>query len=90
MESDDATPKAADGSVPQTVVIDLGKKSKKAIKRLKRGSIPSEVEQAIQQVRAALPDADKGKQIVPILLIYGRKRKRASLPLPFSPLNLLR
>jgi len=41
---------------------------------------------------ARLTDGDKGKQLVPVVIIYGQKRKRVELPsFPFSPrLNLLR
>ena len=96
MQQDDAH-KAADqnASVPTPVIVDLGKKSKKAIRRLKRGTgrISAEVDEAIHQVRLRLNDEDQNKQIIPILLIFERKRRRASVslpPMPFSPLNLFR
>jgi hypothetical protein len=80
-------------SVP-VVVVDLGTKSKKAIDNLKggKGRIMDEVEEAIERVRSHLPVADQNKQILPIVLIYRRKRRqRVTLPaLPFPPLNLLR
>lgn len=93
MEEEHVTVKTAEHSVshPTPVIVDLGKKSKKAIKKLKKGEgpLPLEVEEAIHQVGLRL--AGSGKHIVPVVVIYGRKRKRTGLPsLPFSPLNLLR
>lgn len=95
MEQDHVAPKTADqsASVPAHVIVDLGKKSKKAIKKLKRGKgpLPLEVEEAIHKAVLHLFEGDKDKQIVPVVVIYGQKRKRVSLPsLPFSPLNLFR
>lgn len=91
-----APPKASEdtATVTRPVIVDLGRKTKKAIKNLKRGTGDTmlEVEAAIRQVRLHhLSDADKNKQAIPIVLIYERKRKRLSAPsLPFSPFNLLR
>jgi hypothetical protein len=99
MERDETSTKAADKTadhsapIPAPVIVDLGNKSKKAIKKLKRGSgkLMYEVEDAIEQVRSRLPDTDKGKQIIPVLVIYRQKRKRAKMPsMPFSPLSLFR
>lgn len=78
------------------VIVDLGKESKKNIRRLKRGTgkLMDEVDDAIDQVRAHLSDADKNKAILPVVVIYQRKRSsRGSdyLPsMPFNPLNMFR
>jgi hypothetical protein len=95
METANAPLKASDETLPLTrpVIVDLGKKTKKSIKNLKRGTGDTmlEVEAAIRHVRARFSDADKNKPVIPIVLIYERKRKRLSVPsLPFSPFNLLR
>ncbi len=95
MERDDITTRSNENSVPipPPVIVDLGNKSKKAIKKLKRGTgkLMNEVEDAIEQVRLRLPESDRNKQIIPVLVIYGRKRKRGGLPpLPLSPLSLFR
>jgi hypothetical protein len=95
MDPTSAAPRNTDQNVPSPppVIVELGTKSKKAINNLKRGTgrIMDEVEEAIEQVRSRLPDADRNKQILPIVLIYRRKRRRVALPpLPFSPLNLFR
>lgn len=76
--------------VPSPVIVDLGSRSKKAINRLKNGEgkLMTEVALAIEQVRTSLPDSDKNKQIIPVLIIYKRKRSRGgSGTLPFFPLN---
>lgn len=78
------------------VIVDLGKKSKKAIKNLKRGTGDTtlEVQAAIRQARLYLSDADKDKAIVPIVLIYERKATSKSVDLPLfrvpTPFDLLR
>lgn len=65
------------GSKP--VVVDLGKKKKKYIKRLKKGHgrLMDEVNIAIEAVKkeGAL---DKNKQIVPLIFIYRKKEKKNS------------
>ena len=75
--------------VPPPVIVDLGSRSKKAIKKLKngQGKLMTEVALAIEQVRASLPDADKNKQIVPVLIVYRKKGKRGVSG--FSPLSAL-
>jgi hypothetical protein len=82
--------------IPAPVIVDLGAKSKKAINKLKcgDGKLMNEVEQAVELVRSNLDDHDKNKQIIPVLVIYRKKRKRGSFPCSplsaFSPLNFLR
>jgi hypothetical protein len=98
MEKANPTPKIGDPPiirVPAPVIVDLGNKKKKAINKLKngQGKLMIEVEQAVEQVRAGLPDSDKDKQIIPVLVIYRKKRKRKCGPFPLSPLaplNFLR
>jgi hypothetical protein len=86
------------GASTVPVIVDLGKKSRKAIKNLKRGTGDTmlEVEAAIRQVRLLLADADKGKPIVPIVIIYERKQDLRDADLspfrfpPVSPFDLFR
>jgi hypothetical protein len=94
----DASPRGTDeaGSSTRPVIVDLGKKTRKAIKKLKRGTGDTmlEVEAAIREARQYLSDADKNKPTIPIVLIYERRRGRKRvnvplLPLP-SPFNLFR
>ena len=84
--------------IPRPVVVDIGSKSKKAIKRLKngKGKLMADVHRAVEEVHALLPDDDKKKQIIPVLVICKKKKKKGRrlgglLPFsPFSPFNCLR
>lgn len=73
------------------VVVNLGKKTKKAIKKLKKGEgkMVEEVQLAMDEVRARLPEADKAKQLVPVVMFVERKFAKKS-KLPFSPLSFIR
>ncbi len=64
------------------IVVSLGKKKKKTIKRLKRGKGPamSEVNDVIAQVYANLGDHADGKLIVPVVMIYKAKQRRRRSP----------
>ena len=74
------------------IVVDLGKKTKKSIKKLKKGSgkMVEEIQAAMDEVRARLPEADKQKVVVPVVMFVERKIKKASSKFPFSPLSLLK
>jgi hypothetical protein len=81
------------GGISPIVVLDQGRASKKSIRQLKEGCgrLVAEVEMAVEQARAQLSDEDRLKPIVPVVLIYKKKRRKSSLPLsPLNPLNLLR
>ena len=60
------------------IVLDLGKVKRKQIKRLKQGTGPllDEVHEAIASVRDELADEAEGKELVPVVLLYERKRKK--------------
>lgn len=72
------------------VIVDLGKKTKKSIRRMKDGSgkLLAEVEQVLEQVRAQMPEADRQKVLVPVVMFVERKFKKSKFP--FSPLSMLR
>ncbi len=62
------------------IIIDLGKKKRRTLKSLRRGRgrLMDEVEQTVQEVRAGLsPEDAVGKELVPIVIIYKKKRKRS-------------
>ena len=86
----DKTDETASARIPAPVIVDFGSTSKKKINRLKDGQGPlmREVEDAIEQVRASLPDSAKNKQIIPVLVIYKKKQKRGGV-FPRSPLSAL-
>jgi hypothetical protein len=74
------------------VIVDLGKRKRKAIKDLKngRGYLMEEVDQAVSRARSSLPDAEQNKPVVPVVILYRKKRKRrGGRSFPFSPLNPL-
>jgi Family of unknown function (DUF6200) len=80
--------------IPAPVIVDLGSRKKKAIKRLKngRGKLMSEVALAIEQVRGGLSDGDQGRQIVPVVIIYKKKKKKGKGGkgmMSLNPLNAL-
>jgi hypothetical protein len=73
------------------ILIDLGSRSKKAIKELKRGEGPllEEVEDALEEVRQSLGEQYKGN-LLPVLVIYRQKQKPEAGAFPFiSPFSLL-
>ncbi len=63
-------------SVP--IVVDLGKVKRKQVKRLKQGTGPllDEVHEAVSSVHQELGDDAEGKELVPVVLLYERKRKK--------------
>ena len=76
------------------VIVDLGKRKRRAIRDLKngRGYLMSEVDQAVSRARSALPDAEQNKPVVPVVILYRKKRRRRGGgrgSVPFSPLNPL-
>jgi hypothetical protein len=95
MDSTDAAGKTGEhsGHRLRPVIVDLGKKTRKAIRNLKRGTGTTmlEVEEVINRVRQRLPEGERNRSILPVVIIYQRKRRRLRVPsLPFSPFNLLR
>jgi len=61
------------------IIIDLGKKRRKAIKDLKRGRgrLMDEVAQTVEEVRTGLaPEEAKDKEFIPIVMVYRRKQKK--------------
>jgi hypothetical protein len=68
--------------VTTPIIVSLGKKKKKAIKRLKRGKGPAmdEVMDVVEQVQANLGDQAGGKVIVPIVVLFKQKQRRFRSP----------
>lgn len=64
-------------SEQEPIVVDLGKARKKAIKSLKKGEgkLLSEVQLALQELRAKQDPALANKDIVPIIFVYKQKAK---------------
>lgn len=74
--------------VAAPVFVELGKKRRKQIKKLKKGGGPlyKEVADVIDQVRAELGDDITGKMLLPVVIIYRRKRRRSrtNIGTPFT------
>jgi hypothetical protein len=64
------------------VIVDLGKRPKKRIKKLRRGegALPAKVEAAIREAKSRL-GADKA--ILPVVIVYEKKARRTLRGLPF-------
>jgi len=60
------------------IILDLGKKKRRALKDLKRGRgrLIDDVEQSLEEIRASLGSELEGKQLVPIVIVYKRKDKK--------------
>jgi hypothetical protein len=65
------------------IVVDLGKQSRKRIKDLKRGKgkLPAEALETATQVRQSFGDEATGKEFVPIIVVYTKKRTTNRLPM---------
>jgi ribosomal protein L7/L12 len=76
--SDNIQEKAAPAEITTPIIVSLGKKKKKVIKRLKRGkgAAMDEVLDVVEQVQANLGDDAAGKVIVPVVVIYRQKMRR--------------
>ena len=69
-------PQAAE--VTQPIIINLGKKRRKHIKRLKKGKgkLWDEVLDVLEEVEASMGEDAEGKTIVPVVMVYRQKSKR--------------
>lgn len=68
------------------VIVDLGKTKKKHVKRLKkgRGRLMEEVLDVLDEVAEQLGEELEGKTLVPIVMVYEKKRKKKrKITLPF-------
>jgi hypothetical protein len=69
------------------IVIDLGKARRKAVKELMRGrgALLEDIGEALAQVRAGLGADASGKRLLPIVVVYRKRRagRFLKLPLPF-------
>ncbi len=79
---------AAPASSLDPVVVDLGKKSRKQIRNLKKGKgkLVRDVAAVLDEVRANGGAELAGKELVPIVIVYRRKpKRRGSSWLPLLP-----
>jgi len=71
-------------AVTPPIVLDLGKTSRKKIKRLKKGRGPllEDVQAAVAQVQEQLGAENSGKQIVPVVVLYRKRPRKTPRCLP--------
>ena len=64
--------------VTAPIIVNLGKKKRKVIKRLKsgKGRAMDEVLDVVDQVQANLGAQAEGKVLVPVVIIYRQKQRR--------------
>lgn len=64
------------GRVP--IVVDLGQASRKKIRQLVegRGPLTEDVSEAVSQVREQLGPEAADKELVPVVIVYSRKRRK--------------
>lgn len=60
------------------IVVDRGAASPKRIRNLKSGTgkLKEEVQQVVAQIRTQLGTEAENKELVPIVVVYARKKKR--------------
>lgn len=66
-------------TVNAPIILDLGKTSRKNIRQLSQGGgkLAGDVQDALNEVSASLGEQGEGKQLIPVVLVYQRKRKKA-------------
>ncbi len=64
--------------VTTPILVELGKQKPKQIKALKRGEgkLMNEVAEVLEEVAVNLGDEVEGKTLVPVILVYEKKRKK--------------
>ena len=68
-----------------TIVLDMGSTSRKKIRKLKKkgaGPLVDEAHAAIEETRQQLGGAADGTTLVPVVLLYRKKRSKKSIALP--------
>ena len=80
-ETRDPQAEPADGDdktveITPPIIVDLGKQRSKRIKALERGrgKLMDEVTDVLAQVHTSLGDEAEGKTLVPIIVLYERKK----------------
>ena len=60
------------------IVLDVGRASRRNIRQLSSGGgrLNNDVQDALSDVTASLGEEAEGKQLVPVILVYRKKRRR--------------
>jgi hypothetical protein len=61
------------------LILDLGRTTRKNVRELRRGrgKLLGDIHDAIEEATTSLGDQADGKQLIPVVLIYQRKKKRS-------------
>jgi hypothetical protein len=80
-------PRVAQEGELRPILIELGKVRSKEIRRLRegRGELVGEVQDALTKVRQQMGAEAADRELVPVVMVYQKKRRRtrSSLPFPF-------
>lgn len=65
------------------ILVDLGKRKRKRLRSLERhaGPLVGEIDATVEQVRAQLGAEAEGKTLVPVVVVYKRKRRKRDDPI---------
>jgi hypothetical protein len=65
-------------SIATPVIVDMGRKKRKAFRRLRRGrdQAMGEVAEIVEEVRQQLGDRAEGTILLPVVVLYENKRPR--------------
>lgn len=78
--SEEATLAEESLEIVEPIIVDLGKKRRKQIKRLKKGQgkLWQEVIDVVDEIGGQISgDNSEGKTIVPVILVYKEKQKKS-------------
>jgi hypothetical protein len=69
-----------EGVVNAPVIIDVGKASRKKVRRIKKGGggLMNDIQDAMAEVKASIGSSAEGQQLVPVVLLYKKKRRKKS------------
>jgi hypothetical protein len=64
-------------TVNAPIILDIGKASRKNIRQMKKGhgKLIGDLEDAMSEVTDSLGEQGDGKQLVPVVLVYQKKRR---------------
>lgn len=73
----------------QPIIVDLGKQKSKKLKQLKKGEgeLWDEIFEVMAEVKDMLGEEADGKMLVPIVMVYEKKRKRQRIEKLLFPLS---
>jgi hypothetical protein len=60
------------------IILDVGKTNRRKLRQMEQGCGPlmGDVQDALTEVTASLGDQADGKQLIPVILVYSKRRRR--------------